>query len=155
MGFMDSLNQKLADIKKPPLPPIGVYRVRVSKQPTMDTIANGKYETLDFPLQALEAVDVDQEAFHEFGGAKNVQLRLRFLFNTDPTETVNYERSLNRLKRFLTVHLGQAETLTTKEAIDTAVGKECLAVVTHRADNEDPEVFYIEVSKTMPLVPLK
>lgn len=151
MNFRDAMNTKLEDIPVPPLAPVGIYRFRISKQPSIDSFSDGKYDAITFPVQAQEAVTVDADELAEFGAVTSINLQVRFMFNTDPAEEANNARAMDRLRNFLTKHLGLKAGLSVNEAIAEALGAEFLGEIGHRPDRQDPEKVYAEIRKTMPL----
>lgn len=150
MNFADALNQKIGDVERPPLLPMGTYRARVTKVPAMDTISDGAWDVLDFTLQIVEAVEVDEDELGVFDDITSQTIRHRFMFNTQ--DNVAFQRTLFGLRRFLEEHLGCAsDDDELKMALNNSVGSECLIDVRHRPDKNDPEVKYVEVGRTAPV----
>lgn len=150
MNFMESLNVKAEEVKRPPLPPLGVYRFAITKV-GYDTIANGDYNVIDFTLQGKEMVEGNHDDLASYGNVSDVVQRLRFMFSNKPEDATRVERSMFNLKRFLVDTCGGDEALTVRELIDGVVGSECLGTITYRPDKEDKEIMYPEVSKTAPI----
>ena len=153
MDFREALNVKIADIERPPLPPLGHYVFKVTKY-EFGEVGNGRFDTVDFRLQAVEArEDVDTEALSTAGGLKQVSLRHRFMFNKGETEEdkANFNRTLFNMKRFLSEHLGIGTDGGLKEAIDASIGQQVLANVTYLPDPNDPEIQYAEIGRTAPV----
>ena len=153
MDFREALNVKINEIERPPLPPLGHYVFKVTKY-EFGEVGNGRFDTVDFRLQAVEArEDVDQEALSTAGGLKSVSLRHRFMFNKGETEEdkANFNRTLFNMKRFLSEHLGLGDSGGLKEAIDSSIGQQVLANVTYRPDPNDPEIQYAEIGRTAPV----
>lgn len=153
VNFADALKTKAGAIERPPLLPIGTYSAIVSKVPTMETIGDGKWDTLDFMLRLQTAHDdVDQDSLKEYGGlgAQSV-LRQRFMFNKEDEAAFN--RTLFNLKRFLLDHLKIEGTDDTQlnELINNSVNHSCNVFVQWRPDKNDAEVIYAEIKKTAPL----
>lgn len=151
MNFTDVLNTKVEEIERPPLPPLGTYRCVVKSVPVMGERSSekGEWDTIDFPLQAVEAVTVNEEEVETFG-LQNVQLRHGFMF--DRHDATKQDQSKFRLKVFLEKHLGldpKGKTLT--QMLNEAVGSECLVTVRYRQDPNDAEIQYPEVGKTAPV----
>lgn len=152
MDFAQALNVNTAEIERPPLPPLGHYVFKVTKY-EFGEVGNGRFDTVDFRLQAVEArEDVDQEALAKVGGVKCVSLRQRFMFNKGETDEdkAMFDRTLFNLKRFLSEHLGIEEGAL-KQAIDSSIGQQCLANVTYRPDPNDAEIQYAEIGRTAPI----
>jgi hypothetical protein len=153
MNFADALNTKVGEIERPPLIPSGTYRAVVKKVPVIDTIADGKWDVLDFTLQLVEAQeDVDQQDLASFGGLSNATMtRHRFMFNKE--DDAAFKRTLFNLKRFLAEHLGveAGDNTPLKESLNASVNTQCLVFMKWRADKNDPEVQYSEVGRTAPV----
>src|SRR5690554_6946649 len=101
LNFADVASKKLADIERPALPPVGVYRFRVTKLPEVSTTANGEWDILNIPVRAVEAVDVDDIDSYK-GEVSNILLSVRFMFNKQ--DEVEFEKSLDRAKTFFSRH---------------------------------------------------
>ena len=68
MNFADILNRKAEDIQKPKNIPGGHYIASVRALPSSDSIAQGKFIKLTFPLVIQQASeDVDQDEIQAFG----------------------------------------------------------------------------------------
>lgn len=149
VNFNDVLDTDTSTVERPPLLPIGTYRVAVSKVPVMDTIAQDAFDVVDFPMSVKEAMeDVDQDDLAAYGNYQNAPLRHRFMF--DKEDETKFARSEYNLKRFLTEHLNLPDG-PFKELLSNSVGQECLVQVRWRADKNDPEIQYVEVARTAPL----
>lgn len=153
VNFTDALKTKAGDIERPPIVPVGTYVSSVSKVPTIETIGDGKWDTLDFQLLLqVPQDDVDPEALKEYGGlSKASVIRHRFMFNKEDEAAFN--RTLFNLKRFLLDHLKVEgnENTSLSELIDASVGHQCLTFIGWRPDKNDQEVIYAEIKKTAPV----
>lgn len=152
--FRNVLGTKVEDIKRPPLIPVGTYRARVNKPVSFDETQSGSYKMMDFSMQLVEPqLDVSAEDLENYGGlGPTAVLRNRFMFNTeDSTEAkASNDRAVFRMKQFLSDHLKvSGEDLN--ELAANALNHECLVVVKWRADKNDPEIQYNEISKTLAL----
>jgi len=152
VNFAEALNTKAGDIERPPLVPVGHYRVLSEKVPALDSVADGKYDIVDFQLKVLEALeDVDADELAEFGSIADARLRRRFMFDTE--DESNFKRSLYNLKRFLLEHLqvdGNDKT-DLKELLNNSINQECIAQVRWTTDKRDGETQYAEVGRTAPV----
>lgn len=155
MRFQDALDKQGQEIERPPNMPVGTYRWMVSKHPVMDTIADGRFDVVDFQLKCIEPLDdVDADALDNYGTVQGKVMRHRFMFNTDPNEKAGFDRSLYNLKIFLREHLGLGEELdkmSIKEALAESVNREVLASVSWRPDRNDPEIVYDQIDRTAPV----
>lgn len=152
MNFMDTLNQNVGAIERPPLIPIGTYIFTIKKVPAVDTIAQGRYDVLDFMLKLEQArEDVDQADLAKFGGLNNTYVRHRFMFNKE--DEAAFARTLFNVKRFVEDHLKVpgAASMALKEALNACVNTQGLVTIGWRPDGTDPEVMYAEPKRTAPL----
>ncbi len=152
MNFTDTLNTPVNDIERPPLLPMGTYRWMVQKIPSTDTIADGRFDVVDFSLKAIEAQpDVDEDELAAYGELNNTYQRHRFMFNKEDEQ--NFNRSLFQLKQFMVNHLkvDVPENASLKEMMNDAVNCQCLGTVKWRADKNDPEIQYAEIGRTAPV----
>lgn len=151
LNFNETLNKRMDEIERPPLMPIGTYKFAVKRIPSIETIGEGKWDVLDFQLQAVEVAgdDVDPADLQAYGGlGPHATMRHRFMFNKE--DEAAFKRSEFNLKRFLEDHL-RVEGANMKEALNNSVNATCLGVVKWRADKNDPEVMYAEISRTAPV----
>lgn len=155
MRFADALDRKGEEIERPPLVPIGTYLWTVSSMPEMDTIADGRFDVVDFKLKCIAPQeDVDPDALAEYtakaGAISGLGRRHRFLFNTE--DEGQFNRTLYNMKRFMKEHLQveEMDDLPLKEALALCVNRQCLASIKWRPDQRDPEIFYDEIDRTAP-----
>lgn len=154
MNFLDTLNQNVGAIERPPLIPQGTYIFSIKKQPNIETISDGRWDVLDFMLKLEQpGPDVDPQELEKFGGLKNTYTRLRFMFNKDPAEKAAFDRTLFNLRRFLEDHLKVegAGSMQLKEAINGSINTQGMVTIGWRADKNDPEVMYAEPKRTAPV----
>ena len=79
-SFAEIANKKIADVERPPLPPVGNYRWQVTKAPQIEETAGGQYTSISIPCKAVEAYDnVDTDDLSAFGEIKNVVSQVKFL----------------------------------------------------------------------------
>jgi hypothetical protein len=155
MRFADALDRRGEEIERPPLVPVGTYLWTVAKIPEMDTIADGRFDIVDFQLRCIAAQDdVDPDALAEYsqkaGNIAGLTRRHRFLFNTEDEGAFN--RTLFNMKRFVKEHLGidDFDSIPLKEALARCVNAQCLASVRWRPDPKDAEIMYDEIDRTAP-----
>lgn len=151
MNFNDALNVKMDEIERPPLLPLGTYRWMVEKVPSFDTIADGRFDVVDFQLKCMGAEeDVDADDIKAYGDITNARMRHRFMFNKE--DEANFKRTLFNLKRFIGEHLQvDVEGVSLKEALSNTLNQSCLGTVGWRPDKNDPEIMYAEIKQTAPL----
>lgn len=148
LNFAEVANKKVAEIERPPLPPVGTYRWRINKLPEQASVGkDNQWDVVNFNVQAVEALDnVDMEDYK--GEVSGIFNRVSFMFDTQ--DEAKFEQTLFRLKTFLEKHLGlSAETVT--EALNDSVGAEFLGDIKWRQDKNDEEMFYAEIGKTAPV----
>lgn len=155
--FADIANKKAADVEKPPLPPIGKYVMMCINDPTITERHSdkGDFEIVDFKLQGVTALDdVDLDELAKFGGAKGVVVTHSFVFNTDPEEEANFQRTEYNLKQFLveTLQAGGLDMSLT-QLLGNAKGKQLEAEIGHRPDGRPGREndIYPDIKKVMPI----
>ena len=151
-SFAEIAKKKIADVERPPLPPVGNYRWQVTKAPTIEEIADGQYTNISIPCKAVEAYDnVDTDDLSAFGGIKNVISTVKFLYdNNDATKGAQTEF---RIRQFLEKHcaIEGIEDMSIGEGLAKCVNAQFDGVMQHRPDKNDPEMKYAEIQKTAPV----
>jgi len=152
-SFAEIANKKIADVERPPLPPVGNYRWQVTKAPSIEEAgAGGQYTSISIPCKAVEAYDnVDSDDLSAFGGIKNVISQVKFLYdNQDATKGAQTEF---RIRQFLEKHcaLEGVEDMSIGEGLAKCVNSQFDGVMNHRPDKNDPEMKYAEIQKTAPV----
>lgn len=149
LNFADVATQKVEDIEKAPLPPIGVYRFKVTKLPETKTSANEEWDILNFLVRAQEAVDVEDIADYK-GEISGIMNRVSFMFNRN--DEVAFAKTLDRLRTFLEKHLKVADSgMSVKEALNASVGAEFLGTIGWRADKQNEGDYQADITRTAPL----
>lgn len=150
-SFSDILTKTAESVERPPLPPKGTYVLVITGQPKKTD--RKEYEILEFSLKGVRpdanAADVDMEELQKYGAASNIICRKSFLFNT--TDEAQFKQTEYNLRQFFESHLKLDPTLTMKELMNAAVGKQCLGYIDYRPDQENPEVMYVDLKRTAPL----
>lgn len=151
-NFADIAKKRIEEIERPPLLPIGTYTFQVTELPKVDTIADGKWDIVDFQLLPIEpSSDVDPDELTAYGELRNGRTRFRFMFNTE--DATAFATTEFRLRQFLEQHLKVATSdMDIGQALNASVGARVLGVVQHRPDKENPEIKYAEIRKTAPLL---
>ncbi len=151
-NFSEIANKKIADVERPPLPPVGMYRWQVTKTPVIEDTAGGQYTSISFPCKAIEAYDnVDTDELSAFGGVKNVVSSVKFFYdNQDATKGAQTEF---RIRQFLEKHcaIEGVEDMTIGEGMAKATNCFFDGEMKHRPDKNDPEMKYAEIGKTAPV----
>jgi hypothetical protein len=148
-NFADVANQKLADVERPPLPPVGTYRWSITKLPSATTSNDGKWDILTIPVRALEALD-DVDMSDYAGEVTNITNSIRFMFNKE--DEVEFEKTLFRVRTFFEKHVKCADEETTiGQAMNASVNQQFLGSIAWAQDKNDPEVFHANVARTAPL----
>lgn len=149
LNFADVANQKLADVERPPLPPVGTYRWSISKLPIITTSNDGKWDILTVPVRALEAQD-DVDMTDYSGEVTNITNQIKFMFNKE--DEVEFEKSLYRVRTFFEKHVKCAdEKDTISQALNASVNQQFLGSIAWQQDKNDPELFYANIGRTAPL----
>lgn len=153
MDFTSALDTKLGEVERPPLCPQGSYVMSVSKVPEQGSVADGKYETVDFVMRGVSAMDdVDSDELANYGDVSNIMIRHRFMFDTE--DDAAFQRALYNMKRFLEDHLqiDGADKMSLKEALSASLNHQCVCSVGWRPDKRDADVQYQEIRRTAPLI---
>ena len=156
-NFADIANKKAAEVEKPPLCPIGDYVMMVvnDPQPVAKSSDKGNFEIVDFEFQGVIALDtVDQDEMKAFGKPAGVRVRHSFVFNTDPDEEANFDRTLYNMTRFLVDVLKVGDdSMSVSQLLGNAKGAKAQVDVGHRPDNrpgKENEI-YPDCKKVLPL----
>jgi hypothetical protein len=149
LNFAEAASKKIADVEKPPLPPVGTYRWSITKLPAQATSNDEKWDFLTFQCRALEAMDdVDMEGYQ--GEVTNIILPLKFMFNKE--DEAEFEKSLYRVRTFLEKHVKCAdETDSIAQALNKSVNQQFLGGVVWNQDKNDPENFFANLVRTAPI----
>lgn len=149
LNFAEAANTKIADVERPPLPPVGTYRWQITKLPAVTTSGDGKWDILTVLCRAHEAMDdVDMEGFS--GEVTNVTNQLKFMFNKE--DEAEFEKSLFRVRTFFEKHVKCAdENDTVAQALNKSVNQQFLGSIAWQQDKNDPEIFYANIARTAPL----
>jgi len=149
MRFSEMLDRKAEEIQRPPLLPVGIYRVQWTQPAEQDSIDSSKtgktYDRLTFVGQVVEAVEVDENELAEFGNVQGTRVRHNYLFSTAEEDANATELRLTFLKEFL-MDLGAFEDgMTLSEGLGNAVGTTCLVEIGHRIDGDST---YVDIKRT-------
>jgi hypothetical protein len=148
-NFADVANQKLADVERPPLPPVGTYRWSITKLPSATTSNDGKWDILTIPVRALEALD-DVDMSDYAGEVTNITNSIRYMFNKE--DQVEFEKTHFRVRTFFEKNVKCADEETTiGQAMNASVTQQFLGSIAWAQDKNDPEVFHANVARTAPL----
>lgn len=149
LNFADVANKKVADVERPPLPPVGTYRWSITKLPVVTTSGDGKWDILTIPIRALEALD-DVDMSDYSGEVSNITNQIKFMFNKE--DEAEFEKSLYRVRTFFEKHVKCAtEDDTIAQALNNSVNQQFLGSIAWQQDKNDPEMFYANVGRTAPL----
>lgn len=155
MNFQEIATKRLADVERPSLPPIGTYRFRVTGLPEIAKSKDEKWDIVTFPVQAVEAQDVDANDLEEWlsqngGDISRLRMYHKFMFNCE--DESDFRRTEYNLRRFLEAHLRCAdESMSLKEAINASVNAQFLAQITWRQDKNNKDIQHANLSRTAPL----
>jgi hypothetical protein len=149
LNFAEAASKKIADVERPPLPPVGTYRWSITKLPAQTTSNDEKWDFLTFQCRAVEAMDdVDMDGYA--GEVANIVLPLKFMFNKE--DEAEFEKSLYRVRTFLEKHVKCAdETDSIAQALNKSVNQQFLGGVVWNQDKNDPENFFANLVRTAPL----
>src|SRR5690348_13131851 len=102
LNFAEIASKPVAEVERPPLPPVGTYRFRVVKVPESSKSADEQWEFLRFNCRAVEALD-NVEVGDYPGDISNIMLSKSFVFNS--ADEAAFETTLFQLRQFCEKHL--------------------------------------------------
>lgn len=148
-NFAEIATKKVADIEKPPLPPVGTYRWQITKLPATSTSNDEKWDFLTIPVRAMEAIDdVDMEGYQ--GEVTNITNSIKFIFNRE--DEAEFEKTLYRVRTFFEKHVKCAdENDTVAQMLNNSVNGQFLGAIAWNQDKNDPENFFANIVRTAPL----
>lgn len=149
LSFSSIADKKIDEIERPPLPPVGTYRWKVSKLPELTKSNDEKWEILTVNVISVEALDdVDVDSYP--GKIAGIMQSVRFMFNLE--DEAEFEKTLFRVKTFFEKHVKCAEAgMTIPQAINASVGQEFLGTIAWKQDKNDTDIFHANIGKTAPL----
>ena len=149
MNFADIASKKIDEVERPPLPPVGTYRWRVTSLPAMTTSGNGEWDIVTVNAQCVEALDdVDVDDYK--GDIHNIRQSVRFMFNKQ--DEAEFDKSLFRFRTFLEKHVACAsEGDTITQAMNASVNGEFLGTIAWKQDKNDEDIFHANIARTAPV----
>ncbi len=151
VDFASIASKKIEEVERPPLPPVGTYRFRVTKVPESNKSQDEQWEFLRFNCRAVEALDnVDTSDYK--GDIANIMLSKSFVFNSG--DEAAFETTLFQLRTFCEKHLRCTEPgMTVAEMLNSSVNAEFLGDVKWQQDKRDQsgETFNAEIGRTAPV----
>lgn len=151
VDFASIASKKVEDVERPPLPPVGTYRFRVTKIPTQSKSGDEQWEMVNFSCKVVEPMD-NVEVGDYPGDITNVLLQKGFVFNTQ--DEAAFETTLFQLRQFCEKHLQCVEAgMSIAEMLNNSVNAEFLGDVRWRPDKRDQsgETFNAEIGRTAPV----
>lgn len=149
LNFADIAGKKMAEAERPPLPPVGTYRFRVTKLPEASTTTNGEWDILTINCRAVEALDdVDRSDYK--GEVTGILQQVKFMFNKN--DEVEFQKSEFNARRFFEAHVKCATPEDTfGQAMNNSVNAEFLGSIVWKQDKNDPEIFHANIGRTAPV----
>lgn len=150
------LGRKKNEIKAPPLPPIGHYRLKVYRKHSINKSRDDKWTFVEIFAQGVAAQeDVDPDEMNEYGrGVENIRLRRSFIYNnaSDDEAAAANEDTDFRLQEFLNM-LGVEgeEDESLLEQLARIEGLEFIGYVTLQEDKNNPEIKRPQISRSIAL----
>ena len=150
------LDRKKAEIKKPPLPPIGHYRFKIYRKHAIRDSGDGAWSFLEFFCQAQAAQeDVDETELSEFDRSiETIRVRHSFIFNNagDDDAAAANEDTTWHLQEFLDkLGLDADEDESQTEQLARVEGFEFIGYLEQRPDKRNPDVVRPNIARTMSL----
>lgn len=152
INFDEIMDTVAESVERPPLAPLGDYVFNIPQIPVRGAVDSekGSWDTIEFQVVGVRPTDtVDPDLFKAYGDAKNIRTRLSFMF--DKNDDAAAKGTEFRLKTFLVDHLGLDSKLTLKELLNASVNHQFIGSVNYRADRNDPNTQYHNITKTAPL----
>jgi len=149
LNFADIASKKMEDVEKPPLPPVGTYRFRITKLPEATTSQSGEWDILSINCRAVEALD-DVELEDYPGEITSILMQVRFMFNK--SDEVEFAKSEYRARTFFENHVQCAEPGDTfGQALNKSVNGEFLGTIRWKPDSRTEGDFQAEIGRTAPV----
>lgn len=151
LNFAEIASKRVEEVERPPLPPVGTYRFRVTKVPESTKSQDEQWEFLRFNCKAIEALDNVDTAEYP-GDISNIMLSKSFVFNS--ADEAAFETTLFQLRQFCEKHLKCVEEgMTIAEMLNASVNAEFLGDVRWQQDKRDQsgETFNAEIGRTAPV----
>ena len=150
------LSRKKKDIKQPPLPPIGHYRLKVYRKHVLRTSKDGAWSFLEIYCQALAAQeDVDEEELKEFDRPiESIRVRKTFIYNNagDPEAEAGNEDTDWRCQEFLNcIGVDGDDKETTMEQLARIENLEFIGQLILQPDKNNPEIKRPQIARTLSL----
>lgn len=147
LNFADIAGKKMQEAERPPLPPVGTYRFRITKIP--EVRETDDWDILNIPCRAVEAMD-DVDLSDYKGEVTSIMNTVTFMFNKN--DEVEFQKSEYRARQFFESHVRCAEADDTfGQAMNKAVNGEFLGTIVWRPDKNDPELFHANMGRTAPV----
>jgi hypothetical protein len=151
VDFASIASKKIEDVERPPLPPVGTYRFRVTKIPSTTKSGDEQWEFLRFQCKVVEALDnVELDGYP--GDVSNIMLSKSFVFNS--SDEAAFETTLFQVRQFCEKHLQCVEPgMSIAEMLNNSVNAEFLGDVRWQQDKRDQsgETFNAEIGRTAPV----
>lgn len=151
VDFASIASKKVEEVERPPLPPVGTYRWRVTKIPTQTKSGDEQWEMVNFSCKVIEAMD-NVELDDYKGDPTNIMLTKSFVFNTQ--DEAAFETTLFQLRQFCEKHLQCVEDgMSIAEMLNASVNSEFLGDVKWQQDKRDQsgETFNAQIGRTAPV----
>lgn len=147
--FSSILSKRASEVEKPPLPPQGTYRFKITKIPEVKEVGGGDWDMMIIQCQAVEAMDnVDMDDYK--GAVESIRLSKTFLFNKN--DEAEFAKTEYAVTQFLENHVGVISgDMSIGEGINECKGAEFLGDVKWRADNRSEGDFQAEIGRTAPV----
>lgn len=150
LNFNEILETKVADIERPPLPPLGSWKMLVQKWDYRETTGKDgtEYDIIEFTLRGMQpGPDVDAELAAAFGDPKNMIQRHSFMFNRGDEQA--QKTTMDRLKTFIEKHLAiDYGDASLKQVLPRTINAVCMANITYVPDRNDPTLMHANIKNT-------
>ena len=152
----DLLDRKKAEIRKPPLPPIGHYRFKIYRPHAIRESADGSWSFLEFFCQGQAAQeDVDVDELKEFDRSiESIRVRHSFIFNNsgESDAEASNEDTTWHLQEFLDkLGLDADDEESQSEQLARVEGFEFIGYLEHKPDKRNPDIVRPNIGRTLSL----
>lgn len=151
-SFAAVLDMKPEEIERTPPIPTGIYIGTILKPYESGEIKSdkGEWETMTLMIGEFDPDIVEDLDLYNGDIRKAAPVRLQFMF--DKNDEAKFNDTLNRVKTFLSKHVGCWEEGTPlKKGLADAVKQRVKFEVSHRTNPQDQEQVFAEIKRTMPM----
>ena len=143
MNFADALDVDVNSVEKPKSLPQGTYVWTVTKVPSITQNKSQEWDVVEFLVRVVSAEsDVDPDDLDAFGSVTGVTNRVAFMSPTAPDKKHDREKTIYRIKQFLTevLKVDAGEGATIKQLMAACPNHQFLGRAVWRQDGDETYV---------------